>query len=820
MGKRAKEGATALRDYEARRDFTRTAEPQAGGAQRGANHAPIFVVQKHAAKRAGLHYDFRLEHGGVLWSWAVPKGPSLDPADRRMAMQVEDHPLDYATFEGRIPEGGYGAGTVEVWDHGTWEPLDDPEKGLRDGELRFTLAGTRLHGRFTLVRLKPRGKQRAWLLIKGHDEAERPGEDAASLERDPPPVAVQGARKGRLPTRQEPQLASLASRAPPGDFWLNEIKLDGYRLLIWLEDGQVRIRTRNNQDWTERLPALAHAVAALPARTALLDGELVALRPDGTSSFADLQAALSAHDDGRLVFYAFDLLYLNGYDLRACRLDDRKRALAGLSDWKGRLRYSAHATEDADALRGEACRMGLEGIICKRADGPYRAGRGRGWLKLKCVGRDEFVILGWTPPQGTRTSLGALHLGYHDARGRLHYAGGVGTGFDTRARASLRKALDRRAADGPPAGLLTGAAPVAPAIRWVRPELVGEIRYAGWSDAGRLRHAVWLGLRDDKTPQQVVRSAPGGAPAEPARRPGRRSMASHDTPPLTHPDRVLWPEGDGGLTKGDLAAYWDAVAEWALPGIAHRPLALVRCPGGIEGERFFQKQGHGHLPAGVRDGHAGGSPYVAIDDAAGLAALVQVAAIELHTWGATEAAALTPDRVVFDLDPGEDVDFAAVVAAARLVRDRLEGHGLAAFCRTTGGKGLHVVAPLRPEADWDTVRAWCRAFAEAMSRDAPDRFVATLPKARRRGHILIDWLRNGLGATAVASFSPRARPGATVATPLHWRDVTPRLDPTAYTIRTVPARLRRQRTDPWEGFADSARALPPANPPEAGRRRR
>ncbi|WP_048860455.1 DNA ligase D, partial [Acidisphaera rubrifaciens] len=808
MGKRAKPGATALREYGARRDFTRTAEP-CGGAPRAAGHAPIFVVQKHAAKRAGLHYDFRLEHGGVLWSWAVPKGPSLDPADRRMAMQVEDHPLDYATFEGRIPEGGYGAGTVEVWDHGTWQPLDDPEKGLRDGELRFTLDGTRLHGRFTLVRLKPRGKQRAWLLIKGHDEAERSGADAASNERDtPPPTAprkggpdggkdvpaatkdIPGARKARLPDRQAPQLASLAESAPHGGEWLNEIKLDGYRLLIRLEGGKVRIQTRNDQDWTARLPTIARAVAELPARAALLDGELVSLRPDGTSSFADLQAALSAHDEARLVFYAFDLLYLDGYDLRACRLDDRKRALAGLSDWKGRLRYSTHATEDADALRGEACRMGLEGIICKRADAPYRAGRGRSWLKLKCVGRDEFIVLGWTPPQGSRTSLGALHLGYHDARGRLHYAGGVGTGFDGPARAALRKALDRRAADGPPSGLVTGTTPVERAIRWVRPELVGEVRYAGWSGAGRLRHAVWLGLRDDKTPAQVVRSPPGDATA-PAPRPGRRRMTRDETPALTHPERVLWPDGDGGLTKGDLAAYWEAVAASALPGIAHRPLAIVRCPGGIEGERFFQKQGHGHLPAGVRDGHAGGSPYVAIDDAAGLAALVQVAAIELHSWGATEAAALTPDRVVFDLDPGEGVDFAAVVDAARLVRDRLEAQGLTTFCRTTGGKGLHVVAPLRPEADWDTVRAWCRAFAEDMSREAPDRFVATLPKARRRGHILIDWLRNGLGATAVASFSPRARPGATVATPVHWREVTSRLDPAAFTIRTVPARLRR-----------------------------
>jgi bifunctional non-homologous end joining protein LigD len=845
-------GAASTHDrlarYAAKRDFARTAEPAPNPPKAGAR-APIFVVQKHAARR--LHWDFRLEHDGVLWSWAVPKGPSLDPADKRLAVHVEDHPLDYADFQGRIPEGEYGAGTVETWDRGTWRPLGDAEQGLRDGELKFVLDGQRLRGGFVLVRLKPRPKERAdnWLLIKEHDDAERPGGDAGTLEakpvrtskrapkKQPEAAPAPGATRGTLPRSQAPQLATQVDAAPDQPGWITEVKFDGYRLLAFLDAGHARLVTRNGHDWTARLPTVAAAVTGLGASTVLLDGELVALRDDGVSSFADLQAALAEGRDERLFYYLFDLPHLDGWDLRACRLDDRKAALAKLSDWRGALRYSDHIADDSERVRQRACAMGLEGVICKQASAPYRAGRGGAWLKLKCQGRDEFVVLGWTPPAGSRAGLGALHLGFRDAEQRMHYAGGVGTGFSDAVLAALRRRLDGLRS-GPPVGLLYAGEPPERRINWVTPTLVAEVRYAGWSGAGRVRHAVYVGLREDKDAADVVRDLPDPdaerhsfTPPSGATRIVRAAAIAHPKPAvrtgaaattkvvamtkssardslegvtLTHPDRALWP----GITKRDLADYWQTVAPRALPGIAHRPLALVRCPDGVDGQHFFQKHPSPGFPPQIRAGQSGGAPWLAIDDAAGLIALAQMSAIELHAWGATEADPLHPDHLVLDLDPGEGVAMPAIVAAAQEVRDRLAQRGLIGFCRTSGGKGLHVVVPLVPAADWDTTRDWCHGFAQAMEQDEPDRYVSTVPKQRRRGHILVDWLRNGLGATAVASFSPRARPGAGVATPLAWRELTDDLDPAAFTLATVPDRLRRQRQDPWRGFAEAARPLP------------
>jgi bifunctional non-homologous end joining protein LigD len=816
-----------LETYRARRDFTVTREPAPAPPRPGRN-APIFVVQKHAARR--LHWDFRLEHGGVLWSWAVPKGPSLDPADKRLAVHVEDHPLDYAGFYGTIPEGQYGAGTVEIWDRGTWAPVGDPEAGLRDGELKFVLAGERLNGGFVLVRLKPRPRERGenWLLIKEHDSAERPG--GAPPQADPPPTP--GAVRAALPARQAPQLATAVEEPPDQPGWISELKFDGYRILAFLRDGQARLMTRNAKDWTDRLPTLAGAFARLRAHTALIDGELVAMRPDGVSDFGALQAVLSEGRDRALLYYAFDLLHLDGWDLRPCRLADRRAALRGLADWRGPLRFSDDAAEATARMRRQACAMGLEGIVCKRADAPYRAGRTRDWLKVKCQGREEFLVLGWTPPAGSRTGLGALHLGFHDPDGRLQYAGAVGTGFSDRDLAALRRRLDRLAAP-PPADLLAAGDPLDRAIAWVRPDLVGEVQYLAWTDAGRLRHATWLGLREDKAPDDVVRALPApDAPRRPVFRPGPAIVQTAPRPKtarskavvktaeapatrtdrlegvrLTHPERALWP----GISKRDLADYWIAVADHALPEIAGRPLALLRCPEGIDGEHFFQKHGRPGFPTQIRTGESNGAPWLAIDDAAGLVACAQVAAIELHAWGAAGADKLHPDRLVFDLDPGEGVAMPDLARAALDVRARLEAAGLAAFCRSSGGKGLHVLAPLTPGADWDTTRAWCRAFAERMEAESPDRYVAEVAKAKRRGRILVDWLRNGLGATAIASFSPRARPGAGVATRLAWREVTARFDPAAFTLKTVPARLQRQRRDPWEGFAEAARPLPERN---------
>ncbi len=807
------------RSYAEKRDFKRTPEPP-GATATGTRPAAaggdgrIFVVQKHAARR--LHWDFRLEHGGVLWSWAVPKGPSMDPRDKRLAVHVEDHPVDYAAFEGTIPAGNYGAGTVELWDRGHWTPLaDDAAAALGTGELKFTLAGERLRGGFVLVRLKPKRGEHAenWLLIKEHDAAEAPKPGPAAKPRP----AVQRRNKASrsagdsLPEKQAPQLATLVTEPPSGADWVSEIKFDGYRLLCRKQGDAVALLTRNGLDWTERLPSLAEAVARLPAGRAMLDGELVALDTQGRSSFAALQDALSGSRTGGLSFFAFDLLHLDGADLRPRPLRERKQALAGLLSGvpqAGAIRISDHLTSEAARVRSEACKQGLEGIVCKRLDAPYRAGRGLDWVKLKCDGREEFVVVGFTPPKGSRTGLGALQMARYDPAGVLQFAGGVGTGFTEAALRALRARLDRIVCKARPPGL--GNAAMAPRNTvWVEPELVAEIRFAGLTTDGMLRHGRFLGLREDKPAREVV-SAPATAPAHAAvivSPPPKRGTRALGGQRLTHPDRLLWPgtETAPGCSKAQLAEYWQAVSDRALPGIAGRPLALVRCPDGIAGEHFFQKHKTRGMPDALSENSFDDAPYLALAETQGLIAAAQIAAIELHCWGSALPDAGHADQLVFDLDPGEGTRFGDVIAAARDVRRRLAQRGLESYPRTSGGKGLHVVAPIRTDADWETVRAWCRRFAEQMEREAPQLYVASTRKNRRTGRILVDWLRNGLGSTAIASYSPRARPGATVATPLSWREVGDRLDPARFTIRTVPARLGR--ADPWHSFAADRRPL-------------
>ncbi|MBV9654080.1 MAG: DNA ligase D [Acetobacteraceae bacterium] len=875
MANRVGSRDTSIRTYRAKRDFTATAEPAPGPAQ-PSSETKLFVIQKHHAHRAGLHWDLRLEYGGVLWSWAVRKGPSLDPADRRMAVHVEDHPIEYADFQGAIPDGQYGAGKVETWDRGTWTALEDAEEGMRKGHLRFELSGQRLHGRFTLARLKQRDpkKQEGWFLIKGRDAAAREGVDALRLEQEVPfPAApaprsrpkargknhteqppIAGAVRAPLPEKQEPQLCAIAEEPPDGPEWLSEIKFDGYRLIASVEEGKVRLLTRNGHDWAERMPTLASAIARLPVKNAMLDGELVSLREDGVSSFAGLQTALKAGRDDTLVFFCFDLLHLDDWDFRSCALLERKRVLADLADWTGMLRYSDHHRGDTQAVRKNACRMQLEGIICKQTDAAYRSGRSSSWVKVKCSGREEFVVLGWTPPGGSRVGLGALHVGYYDQDGRPHYAGGVGTGFDDEELLALRKRLDGMQTTAP-AGLSVSGDPIDNAVTWVRPEIVVEVQFTGWSGAGRVRHPVYLGTRDDKLAAEVVREVadpeaertefkprrigrtvvsrkgwhgavpprpqPSPAAKTPARaaagnvviaRAPKKAAVEIGGISLSHADRQLWP----GITKQQLAEYWQAIAAAALPGLAHRPLSILRCPEGINGrEQFFQKNGHGIMPAAIREGSTSRQPYLAIDGVEGLIAMAQMSAIELHAWGANEADPARPDQLVFDLDPGEGVPWPEIVRAAHDVRDRLRRLGLASFCRTTGGKGLHVVVPLRAEADWGLAKPFCRAFAETMAQEEPERFLAHLKIADRRGRILVDWLRNGLGATAIASFSPRARPGATVATPVAWDEVTAKLDPAKYTVRTVPERLSRLKTDPWDGFGNTGQRLPELLPRRA-----
>ena len=807
MSVKAKTITTKPRSYAEKRDFSRTPEPSGGGGT-GNAAAPIFVVQKHAARR--LHWDFRLEHGGVLWSWAVPKGPSMDPKDKRLAVHVEDHPVDYASFEGDIPTGNYGAGHVEIWDRGHWSPLgSDAAADLQRGEMKFNLAGKRLHGSFVLVRLKPKPGDKAenWLLIKEKNDTE------AAVA--PPPVTARRrkAAGAAMPEEQAPQLATLVSTPPEGPGWISEIKFDGYRMLCRKQGDAVRLITRNGLDWTARVPQLARAIADLPAETAMLDGELVSLDKAGRSSFAALQNALAGSRTAALSFYAFDLLHRDGTDLRMQPLEARKHALAELLDAApdtGPIRISEHLTSETARVRSEACKAGLEGIVCKRLDAPYRAGRGSDWVKLKCENREEFVIVGTTPPKGTRKHLGALLVARYDKvgddkAGELVFAGGVGTGFTAAVLRQLTERMAPLASKTRPRGLKNAdAAPRG--ARWLRPELVAEVRFAGITTDGMVRQASFLGLREDKAAEEVVAAPAVIVVASPPKR-GTREVGGQR---LTHPDRLLWPKtprtnNDKGITKAELGEYWLAVAERALPGIAGRPLAFVRCPDGIEGEHFFQKHKTKGMPDTIREAACDDAPYLAISDQAGLLAAAQMAAIELHSWGSSEADAGHADRLVFDLDPGEGTPFTDIVAAAKDVRKRLKAHGLTAYARTSGGKGLHVVAPIRTEADWDTIRAWCRRFAETMEREDPARYVSTTRKNRREGRILIDWLRNGLGSTAVASYSPRARPGGTVATPLSWREVTDALDPQAFTIRTVPERVRG--TDPWRNFDADRREL-------------
>jgi bifunctional non-homologous end joining protein LigD len=843
-----------LDEYDRKRNFRRTPEPRGKNRKRatargGASAAPParqFVVQQHAARR--LHWDFRLELDGVLKSWAIPKGPSLVAGERRMAAQTEDHPLEYAGFEGVIPKGEYGGGTVVVWDRGLWQPIGDPQRGLAQGKLDFTLAGEKLRGRWHLVRLRPRDGDRgraSWLLIKGRDAEARPATagavvaterasvltgreiDAVAREADrtwssrsgerggrrvaPPgdPSAVPGARRAPLPVRAELQLATLVDEPPAGSEWLHEIKLDGYRLLCRTERGKARLLTRNGLDWTDRFPGLASALRALPAKTALLDGEAVVLDSQGKSSFQALQGALGrerAAVDVHLVL--FDCLYLDGRDVRAAPLLERKqllRALLARVPGDGLLRFSDHVIGRGEEFFSAACASGVEGIVSKRVGAPYRAGRSRAWLKVKCSQRQELVIVGFTEPGGSRVGLGALLLGAHDAKGALRYCGKVGTGFDAATLKALRAKLHplerRRPALSDP--------PRMRGVHWVAPQLVAEVSFSEWTRDGRIRHPVFLGLREDKPASDVRLEKPEAAPdSAPAGNPTRASAGPRNVVAgvsLSNPDRVYFP--DLGITKRELAAYYEAVAERALPGLAQRPLSLFRCPQGIEGECFYQKHANPSVPEAVARVRVRGDkePYAMVTDLASLVSLVQIGALELHVWGARADRLDRPDLVVFDLDPDPAVPFARVVETARALRSYLADLGLVAFARVTGGKGVHVVVPLVRRSGWDEVRDFSKGVALELVRLAPGQFTARMSKARRVGKIFIDWVRNTPEATAIASYSPRARPGAPVALPLAWEELEALEAPLRESVREVPRRL--QDPDPWADFEASRRPL-------------
>jgi bifunctional non-homologous end joining protein LigD len=841
-----------LDEYFKKRDFSLTPEPK--GRVHASKGALSFVVQKHAATR--LHYDFRLELDGVLLSWAVPKGPSLDPRDRRLAVQTEDHPIEYGGFEGVIPEGEYGGGTVLLWDRGTWTPLGDGREMLRRGKLTFELHGERMLGRWHLVRASRSsrrgggGGKAEWFLIKAKDEFALPGEGTALVDelvtsvesgRDLQRIArlkkrvwsgregevdagrfdpstVEGARKKRDLGPASFALTRLVDEVPDGAEWVHELKLDGYRLMARVEEGRVELITRGGKDWTDRFAEVAEALKELPCEDAVLDGEVVAFLPDGRTSFQALQ-----NGRAELSFVAFDLLHLDGYDLRKAPLLARKRALEALLAGAPKVvRYSAHVAGDGEDFWRRACAHGVEGIVSKRADRPYAAGRGGDWLKIKCLARQELVIGGFTEPSGSRGGLGALLLGYHDEGGALRYAGKVGTGFTAKSLRDLRARLgplERRTSP------FTGAAPRARTkVHWVEPRLVGEVSFTEWTDEGLLRHPSFQGLREDKDPREVVREVAASAPpAKPpvttvgrVKKKGDRVVEVAGVP-LSSPEKVLYP--DCGVMKQDLATYYAAIADWVLPRIARRPLTLVRCPAGQGKKCFYQKHGnktvHASIPrVDVSGGE--GEPYVYVETLDQLVRLVQLNVLEFHVWGSRVPDFARADMIVMDLDPDEGLPFARVIEAALGLKERLEALGLAAFVKTTGGKGLHVVTPIAPTLEWDVVKQFTKALSEEFAREQPDKYTSKITKASRKGRIFIDYLRNQFDATAIGAYSARARPGATVSVPLRWDEVTPSLDLASYTVRSVPHRLAHLAADPWADFDAQRRPITPEILEEVG----
>lgn len=829
----------AFEEYAERRNFSRTPEPAPRTKRGRRSNGRRFVVQAHAAR--SMHYDFRLELDGVLLSWAIPKGPSLDPEVKRLAMQTEDHPIEYADFEGVIPRDQYGGGSVIVWDRGEWVPEGDARQGMSRGKLRFELKGHKLKGVWNLVRTRTgtkkggKDKQRAWLLIKSRDDEARSGEAAANIVDEAPesvisgrtlehvqdspdrvwqsaksrgssaarPVAseLDGARKRPYPRDLKPELATLVKEPPTGTGWLHEPKWDGYRLLAQIRRGSVRLLTRSHQDWTDRLGTIERALLALPLGEVLLDGELVVLDNHGVSRFQLLQNSLSGSGDAPIVYYAFDLLYLDGHDLTRVPLLERKAALAQLLEACGasgdRIRHGDHVLGRGSDFLRSACELGLEGMVSKRADSFYRSGRGTDWLKCKCSRRQEVVIGGFSDPKGSRTGLGALLVGLHDDNGNLDYAGKVGTGFTDSSLAELSERLaPLEQSESPFANPPRGAA--ARGVHWVEPVLMAEVEFTEMTHDKKLRHPSFKGLRNDK-PATDIRLE---QPASMARVQTERELPIE----LSNPDRVLYPEQ--GITKRQLADYYVQVAPWALPHIEDRLLTLVRCPRGHEKHCFYQKHSKDGMPEAIRTESLPGNDesYVHVNDVAGLVSLVQIGVLEVHVWGSRVDRLERPDRLVFDLDPDPKLDWARLVEGALDVRDQLEELGLQSFVKTTGGKGLHVVVPVTRRSEWDEAKAFAKAIAERMAAKAPKKYVSTMAKDKRHGRIFVDYLRNAREATAIAPFSSRARSGAPVATPIAWEelseDVRGRFD-----IDTVPKRLAGLESDPWNGFFELRQSI-------------
>ncbi|KAA0983829.1 DNA ligase D [Pseudomonas sp. ANT_J12] len=817
--------AKPVSEYTRKRNFEITSEPpESAPAKRGKKTASAlrFVIQKHDARN--LHYDFRLELDGTLKSWAVPKGPSLDPAQKRLAVHVEDHPISYGTFEGSIPEGQYGAGDVIVWDHGVWQPIGDPQQTYKAGKLKFTLIGEKLSGDWALVRthLRGSGDKEQWLLIKEKDQQARPISEFDVVAELPKSVLsdttvgdktikkavkkiVKKPKPTTLPETFSPQLATLMEKAPADD-WRYEIKFDGYRILARIDDGEVKLLTRNGHDWTAKLPLQAKALAEMKLDGSWLDGEAVVLNDKG---FPDFQALQNAFEIGRsvdIVYFVFDAPFLHGVDQRAMPVEDRRAALKKALGRKSRqvLRFSEAFTANHQDIVESACALSLEGVIGKRAGSPYVSRRSPDWIKLKCRLRQEFVIIGYTAPQGSRSGFGALLLGVYDDQA-LVYAGRVGTGFN---QANLKlfhgqlQKLERKTS--PLNKPLTSAQ--ARGVHWVEPKLVCEAEFAEWTREAVVRQAAFIAMRTDKPATEIVREQPQSPKA--SKPVSEKKTSSKDSTvagvKITHPDRVI--DKDSGTQKLQLVQFYESISEWILPFLRNRPVSLLRAPEGVDGEQFFQKHAERlaipnikHLDPNIDLGHA---RLMEIDSVQALIGAAQMGAIELHTWGATHDKIETPDLFVLDLDPDPALPWKSMVEATQLTLSVLDEIGLDAFLKTSGGKGMHIIVPLARKDDWDTVKGFAKAIAQFMAQQLPERITATMGPKNRVGKIFVDYLRNTRGASTVAAYSVRARPGLPVSVPIARDELTALHGSQEWTVANLLERLEGLKGDPWEGYAN------------------